>query len=330
MCGEVLLLRRSDVARLLPIRECIDVVEEAFRKYALGELPAPGVLAAHTEQGGFHIKTAMSVDRTGRYFAAKANANFPSNPARLGLPTIQGLVLLFDAANGRPLAVLDSIELTIQRTAAATAIAAKHLARAGSRTLAVCGCGAQALAQLAAIRAVLPIERCLAFDLDATHAHAFADTAASLGMPSTVASDLAGALAVSDVVVTCTPSRRPFIGPNDVRPGTFIAAVGADNPDKQELDPALLARSTVVVDVLEQCAAIGELHHALDAGVMTRGGVYAELGSLVAGRAPGRQTRNEITVFDSTGAALQDAAAAAAVYAKAVQEQGFQAWAAAG
>src|SRR5262249_38358311 len=107
----VLLLRGSDVARLLPIRECITVVENAFRKYARGELPAPGVLAEHAEHGGFHIKTAISADLDSRYFAAKVNANFPSNPARLGLPTIQGLVLLFDAANGRPLAILDSIEL---------------------------------------------------------------------------------------------------------------------------------------------------------------------------------------------------------------------------
>ena len=327
---DILLLRRSDVARLLSIEECITVVEDAFRQYALGEVPPPGVLAAHVDGGGFHIKTAIWNGPAGRSFAAKANANFPSNPSRLGLPTIQGLVLLFDAVNGRPLAVLDSIEITIRRTAAATAAAAKHLARGNSRTLVVCGCGAQAQAQLAAVRTVLPIERCLAFDVDASRARAFAAAADAAGVRCETADRLPDALTVGDVVVTCTPSHRAFIGPAEVRPGTFIAAVGADNPHKQELEPALLARSRVVVDVLEQCAQIGELHHALDAGAMTRDDVHAELGSILAGAAPGRQNDDEITVFDSTGTALQDAAAAAAVYARAIGEASCSGWDAAG
>jgi ornithine cyclodeaminase/alanine dehydrogenase-like protein (mu-crystallin family) len=140
------------------------------------------------------------------------------------------------------------------------------------------------------------------------------------------ATGLADALAVSDVVITCTTSRHAFIGPADVPPGTFIAAVGADNPEKQELEPALLARSTVVVDVLEQCAEIGELHHALAAGAMSRDDVHADLGSLAAGTARGRSDEDEVTIFDSTGTALQDAAAAAAVYARALRQPRSTRW----
>jgi alanine dehydrogenase len=124
----------------------------------------------------------------------------------------------------------------------------------------------------------------------------------------------------SDICVTCTPSQQPLLGPDDVRQGTFIAAVGADNPEKQELHPSLMARSKIVCDILEQCAVMGDLHHALDAGVVTRAGVHAELGEVVSGNRTGRESDQEIIVFDSTGMALQDVAAAAFVYEKAERQ----------
>jgi len=120
--------------------------------------------------------------------------------------------------------------------------------------------------------------------------------------------------------VTCTPARKYFLHKNHVAPGTFVAAVGADNDDKQELDPQLLACSTVVADVLDQCVAIGDLHHAIAEGLMDRNSVHAELGEVVAGRKSGRTSADETTVFDSTGTALQDVAAAAVVYERAVKQ----------
>ncbi len=130
---------------------------------------------------------------------------------------------------------------------------------------------------------------------------------------------LRAALATSDLCVTCTPSRAAFLRRDDVAPGTFVAAVGADDADKHEVEPALLAVSTIVVDSREQCARIGDLHHALAVGVVTPEAVHAELGEVVAGRRPGRRAPDEIVIFDSTGTALQDVAAAAAVYEKAVR-----------
>jgi ornithine cyclodeaminase/alanine dehydrogenase-like protein (mu-crystallin family) len=322
---DVLLIGQSDVARLLPIADAISVVEAAFRRYDDGDLPRPGVLGAHADAGGFHIKAATWREEPVRYFAAKVNANFPLNP-QAGLPTIQGLVVLFDAGDGRPLAVLDSIEITVRRTAAATAVAAKYLARPESRTVALCGCGVQAMAQLTALQSVLSVERCLAIDIDPRRSASFAAAAATSGLHVEVAS-IDRALAESDVVVTCTTSRRPLFAADAVRPGTFVAAVGADNPEKQELDPALLARATVVVDILDQCAEIGELHHALASGAMSRDRVHAELGALASRRSPGRRTAGEITIFDSTGTALQDAAAAAAVYERARRERRCRVWA---
>src|SRR6185503_9916909 len=130
--------------------------------------------------------------------------------------------------------------------------------------------------------------------------------------------ELRVALRHSDVCVTCTPSRHAFVMAADVAPGTFIAAVGADNRGKQELDPTLLASATLVVDVLEQCAEIGELQHALAAGLMTREDVHAELADVLTGRRTGRTRDDEITIFDSSGTALQDVAAAIAVYDQAL------------
>ena len=118
----------------------------------------------------------------------------------------------------------------------------------------------------------------------------------------------------SDIIVTCTPSKKPFLNKEDVRPGTFIAAVGSDNEDKQELEPSLLAVSKLVTDLTDQCATIGELHHALEKGMIMRSHIHAELGEIIAGKKNGRNSENEIIIFDSTGMALQDVAAASIVY----------------
>jgi len=311
-----LVLTRSDVLALLTLPECIAAVERAFRLHAERRTLPPGVLGVPAAGGGFHIKAAGLVGDPS-YFAAKTNANFPAN-SRRGLPTIQGTVLLADAGNGVPLAVMDSGSITALRTGAATAVAAKHLARPDSRTATLVGCGVQGEIQLAALAAVLPLEQAWVIDVDAVRAAGLAKRATdALGIRVEPAADLAAALRRSDVCVTCTPSRRPIVWQADVRAGAFIAAVGADSQGKQELDPALVAAATLVVDLLEQCAEIGELQHALGAGLLTRERVHAELADVVAGRRPGRTRLDEITIFDSTGTALQDVAAAVVVYEKA-------------
>jgi len=313
-----LLLTRSDVSRLLPLDDCIVAVKQAFRLHGEGKAPTPGVLGVHAEGGGLHIKAGLlHLDRS--YFAAKLNANFFANAEKLGIPNIQGVVLLSDGANGTPLAVMDSIEITIQRTGAATAVAAKHLARPDSKTATICGCGNQGRVQLRSLTRVLPITKAFVWDAGRDRAHKFAtEMSSELGITVSPTDDLATAARQSDVCVTCTPAKKWFLSRDHVSPGTFVAGVGADNGDKQELDPRLLVGNKLVVDVLEQCATIGDLHHALAAGLLTRDAVHAELGQVVAGLKPGRTSAEEITIFDSTGMALQDVAAAAIVYQRAL------------
>jgi len=309
----LLFLSAADVVRVLTPRVCIEAVEDAFRQLAQGGVPAPAILGLHASEGSFHVKAGL-LNAKRPYFAAKVNANFPGNP-RQGLPTIQGVVYLCDATNGAPLAVMDSASITALRTAAASAVAAKYLAPISCDSALICGCGAQAMAQVRALQLARHSRRWLAFDAEPARAAAFAAAAdAGLGVPFTPVTDLAQAAGQSRIIVTCTTARRFFLTREMVRPGTFIAAVGADSEDKQEIDPLLLAAAKVVTDLTAQAAAIGDLHHAIAAGVMTTEDVHAELGDIVTGRKPGRASDGEITVFDSTGTGLQDVAAAIAAY----------------
>jgi len=317
MTESTLLLTRSDVAALLTIDDYIASIERVFKLYGEGKTGAPGILGVHAPNGGFHIKAGM-LDLDQSFFAAKINANFPQNATRFGLPLIQGVIVLCNAENGLPLAVMDSIEITIQRTGAATAVAAKYLARKESKSLTVCGCGNQGRISVQAISKVFPIDTVFAFDIDSNRAAEFAEEV-SHDFQVIVTDDVNSAVSKSDLIVTCTPSNKYFLGCESVRAGTFIAAVGADNESKQELDPSLLAENTTIVDVLDQSASIGELHHALEAGLMARSDVRAELGEVVAGIKPGRTSADEIIVFDSTGMALQDVIAAVMVYERAKQ-----------
>jgi alanine dehydrogenase len=318
--GGTLLLHRQQIAELIDFPDYFKAVEEAFRAYGSGQALAQGLLHLDAEGGEFHVKAGgLKLDCT--YFAFKINGGFYANARDHGLPNILGTIVLCAGDTGFPLAVMDSGEITRQRTAAAAALAARHLARQDSSTITICGCGTQGQAQLIGMKHVLPLTKAFVFDVDSAQMLRFAQRNSGRGMEITAVDDLSGAIRESDVCVTCTPSRRPFLRREDVAPGIFIAAMGADSPEKQELDSALLASGTVVVDRLEQCEKVGELHHAIEAGLLTRESVYAELGAIVAGRKAGRTSHDEVTIFDSTGTALQDVAAAAVVYRKALAQK---------
>lgn len=320
-----LLLSGRDIAGLMRPSDYLEAVERGFRAAAQGKAAAPPPLAIGGEGGSFHAKGAsLSLDRP--YVALKLNGNFPGNPP--ALPTIQGAILLCDGGDGRLLAVMDSIEVTLRRTAAATALAARHLARPDSETLLICGCGAQAMAQIEAVAEVLPLRRCFAWDRDGPRAEAFAGEAGSaFGLEAEAIDEFEAVSTACDVVVACTTTREPYLMPGHVAPGSFVAAVGADSPEKNEIHPELMATARVVVDVLEQCVEMGDLRHAVRAGAIRVEDVHAGLAALVAGEASGRTEEDQIFVFDSTGTALQDVAAAAAIYERARRRGGYPSFA---
>lgn len=318
------LLTHSQIAGLLPLAECIKAMERAFAAHALGQSLASRLMHVEAPAGEFHVKgggleidgDAAAPQRT--VFALKANGGFFGNRAR-GIPSIRGVILLFDASNGDLLSVMDSREITGLRTAATTAAAIGMLAHPAARTATICGCGGQARRHLLAMRIVRPTIRTIhVWSRDHGRATEFCLAhAAEVGAELLPVADLSVAAPNSEVIITCTPSKRFFLTRAHARPGTFIAAIGADSPDKQEIEPELVAQSRVVVDLVQQCVSAGELHHAIAAGLMTATDIEAELGTLFAGLAPPRFQEGEITLFDSTGTALQDAAAAAMVFDRA-------------
>lgn len=313
-----LLLQQSEVRELLSFAECVEVVEEAFRRHGQGKSIKPGLMHIDCGAGEFHVK-AGGLEFEQRYFALKANGSFFQNSVRHGLPNIQGVILLSDGETGYPLAIMDSREITMKRTAAATAVAAKYLANPSSHTVVICGSGLQARIQLLGLASSFALREAFLFSRNAGKAAALAaDMSKELGIRVAATPDLKAALRVSQICVTCTPAHHFYVRAEDAVPGLFIAAVGADSPGKQEIDPKLLRSHKVIADLLEQSIQVGDLQHAVAQG-MRKEEVHAELAEIILGTKPGRTSAEEIIIFDSTGTALQDVAAAVAVYKKAVR-----------
>lgn len=312
-----LVVTADDIRRLMAMSDYIVAVERGFIALAAGDATSPPPLHLPAPDGGFHAKAAM-MWRDRWYAALKLNGNFPLNPSRTGLPTIQGVIILSDGGNGAVLAIMDSAEITLMRTAAATAVAARHCARPQSTRVAICGTGVQARAQLLAVAEILPLRQATAWDADAAKATRFADVmSARLGITIEATSALNEATCKADVILACTSSRTPYLFPDNVSPGCFIAAIGADNPEKNEVSPQLMACAAVVTDTTAQCLHMGDLHHAVKANLMDENGVRAELAEVITLRKHARSHDDEIVIFDSTGTAVQDVASAVAVLERA-------------
>jgi ornithine cyclodeaminase/alanine dehydrogenase-like protein (mu-crystallin family) len=312
-CAATLVITRQDIMQVMTPANYLEAVEQAFRAAATGKAYSPFPMNLPMKRGGFHAKGA-SIALEHDYVAVKVNGNFPGNPAELGLPTIQGAIILSDGSNGVLLAILDSSEVTLRRTAAASALAACILARPESGTMLLCGCGDQGRAHLEAICEVLPIRRCLLWDRDRSAAARLASEFNGAVLDALAVAELKPASLQADVIACCTSAQEPYLDVDMISPGTFIAAVGADSPGKSEMAPRLMARAKVVVDVVAQCADMGDLHHAIAGGAMTEADVHADLGQLLVGTATGRSSSDEIIIFDSTGTGAQDVAASAAIY----------------
>ncbi|HYM39430.1 MAG TPA: ornithine cyclodeaminase family protein [Thermoplasmata archaeon] len=309
---EVRLLFEPDIRKLAGPGEALAAVREAFRKLARGEAVLPGILGidipeTRTEA---HVKGAFL--KGSPYFSVKTASGSYDNPTR-GLPVSGGLVLVFDAATGFPRAILfDNGYLTDLRTGAAGALAADVLAKREVDRVGIIGVGTQARYQLAALLGVRHPTTVLAFGRSTAKAAAYAREVESRhGVRVTVAQTLEKAVRGSDIVITVTPSTQPLVQAEWVQDGTHITAVGSDGPEKRELDVRVLQKADkIVADRLEQCLRLGEIHHAVEEGVLAKEDVYAELGEIVAGVKPGRESDDEITIADLTGVGVQDAAVA--------------------
>jgi len=298
--------------------DAVVAIREAFRSDGLGRTTVPEVinLAIPGTRGEFHIKTAHVAGIP--HVAVKVASGFYDNPA-LGLPTGTGMMALFDAATGMPVAfLLDNGYLTDVRTGAAGAVAAESLAPGAVHTVGVIGSGVQARHQVMCLREVRQFGRLVAWSIDPDGLRAYArEMRERLGIEVVAAAGAEEVSRAADVLITATPSRAPIVRAEWLRPGMHITALGSDGPGKQELDPRVLAKADlVVVDRLSQCRRLGELQHALSAGLLREDQVHGQLGEVVAGRKPGRTSASQITVADLTGVGFQDTAIASLAYAK--------------
>jgi len=311
----LLVLSGRDVARLIDIRAAIRIVRRAFIAHAEGGASMPSKVYLTVPRGDFRAMPAAMV-RPASCGIKWVNVH-PANPRR-GLPTVMAMILLNDPATGAPLAVMDGLLITKFRTAAAGAVAAARLSPRTAATVGLVGCGAQADAQLDALKAVRPIRTVNVWGYRPGEARAFCARAARrLGLALRPVPTVEACVRGAELVVTLTPSRRPLIRRSWLSPGAHVNAIGADAPGKQELDPAILRDAVVVVDERAQAIHGGEVNVPIRRGQFHPGRIAASLGELLAGRIRLRRRPGQLSVFDSTGLAIHDLALAQAVLARA-------------
>lgn len=314
------ILTEAELRRIVPLDlEAIACVEEAFHALATKAVAMPPILRLDMpeQRGEVDVKTAYVPGLDG--FAIKISPGFFDNP-KIGLPSTNGLMVLFSTRTGLVQAVLlDNGYLTDVRTAAAGAVAARHLSRPDASVAAILGAGMQARLQLEALSLVRPIRQARIWARDAAKAEAAAlDLTARLGFPVRAEAEGCAAVDGADIVVTTTPSEKPVLKAEWLQPGQHVTAMGSDAEHKNELEPAVInGAGLYVADSLAQTRRLGELHHAIAAGLVTEGTTFPELGEIIAGLKPGRGGPDDITVADLTGTGIQDTAIATLAAARA-------------
>ena len=317
--SKVLILTKEDIESLVTMEDAIAAVEEGFKAFNSDRavVPFPVALNVPDGHGDIHIKPGYMKGTSS--YTVKIASGFYDNPKR-GLSTSHGMLLLFDSRTGHPLCFeVDRCFLTDLRTAAAGAVAAKVLAKKSVSKVAVIGTGTQARMQMIALSKVRKFDELMVWGRDPKKSEAYASEMSKvLGVKVVPAKTAEDAVRGSEVVVTATMSVSPVVKVDWISGGAHITAMGSDEPGKQELDTKILARADkVVVDSLSQCARLGEVHHALEDGSLKESDIHAELGEVLLGKKPGRESDKEVTVCDLTGIAIQDVAISQFVYEKA-------------
>ena len=312
---DALILTQSEVQSCLSMREAIEAVRVAYSAFAKGRVQMPSVqhLDVLKHNGEVDIKSGFVEDF--RLMGTKIASGFYDNQKK-GLPPGIAVIVLLDLETSMPLAIMDGTHITAYRTGAAGAVAASVLARKDSQKVGIVGAGTQGRMQLLALKELFDIREVRVWDIDSGIARRYKDQITKeLSIDVHVVDSPDAVTPDADILVTVTPSRKALVNVDSIQDGLHINAIGADGPGKQELDPRIVASaSKIVVDSLEQCRKIGEIQHALGQGLIDESRIHAEIGEIVNGDKSGRESDDEITLFDSTGLSAQDIAAAKIVY----------------
>ncbi len=316
---KIRLLSRDDVRRALSMAQAIELMRDAFTQLSSGQAVVPQRLSMEMPELGARVLVMPVSLAKGGQFGMKIVSLFKQNPEK-GLPYIQALMLVFDASDGHPVALMDAEYLTALRTGAASGLATDMLARPDARTAMIFGAGAQGRLQLEGVCAVRRISRALVFDPNPDRAEKFCrDLTGRFPFPITRAPSPA-AVEEADVICTATTSKEPVFDDASLRKGTHINAIGAYRTDMCEIPPASMVRATIIVDHRSSCLAeAGDLVGPIERGLIDAGHIHAELGEITAGNKRGRNNEDEITIFKSVGNAVQDLVAAAQILRNAEQ-----------
>jgi len=321
---ETLLLTDEEVKKLLSMEEVMKVVEQAFKEKGLKRVQMPAKIYLFYKKYNGDLRAMPSYLESLDISAVKVVNVHPDNRTKYNLPTVMAVILLIDPKTGGPLAIMGGSTITDMRTGASGGIAAKLLAKKDTKTVGLVGAGAQARTQLMSL---LEIYDQLEVKVWSRSKETVGSFVAEMGprykrackiIPvDTVEKVVKGA----DIVVTATPSRKPIVLKQMISSGTHFNCIGADAPGKEEMDPAILKEAKIVIDDWEQASHSGEINVPFSQGIINKENVWADIGEVVAGLKPGRQKDNEITVFISTGLAVQDAVTAKLAYDKAVEKK---------
>ncbi len=317
MENQILWLNRKEVESLLDMKGTLKVVEEAFRQHGLKKVQMPSKLYLYFKKHNGDLRTMPAYLEEQDITGVKIVNVHPDNPKK-GLPTVMALVILNSTKTGAPIAIMDGTYLTDMRTGASGGVAVKYLARKNSKTVGFVGTGNQAKTQLLAISEIIDIGEIKAASASEKGTLAFRDD-----MEKKVGCDILVKKSIKevcdcDILVTTTPSREPVVMDEWISEGTHINAIGADAKGKEELDPKILKRAKVVVDDFSQASHSGEINVPLSKGLISENDIFCELGEVITGKKKARTSDSDITVFDSTGLAIQDVATANMVYQKAL------------
>ena len=312
----VLFLSQDDVRELITMKEVIQAVEEAFREKSRGNVQMPPKVYVFFKDYDGDFRTMPGYIKSLNAAGVKV-VNVHVKNREKGLPTVMATIVLLSPETGQPLSFMDGTLITSMRTGAAGAIAAKHLAKKGSKKVAFVGAGTQARFQLLGLKEVLGSFSGKAYDISKETLESFISFAKENKVDVQASESVKDCVKDADIIVTTTPATAPVVMDEWVPEGAHINAIGADAPGKEELDPKILLRAKIIVDDMEQAAHSGEVNVPISKGILKVEQIAGELGDLLEGKIKGRTSDKDITVFDSTGLAIQDIATASSVYEKA-------------
>ena len=318
MENQILWLNRKEVESFLDMKRALKVVEEAFRQHGLKKVQMPPKLYLYFKNHNGDLRTMPAYLEEQDIAGVKIVNVHPDNP-KIGLPTVMALMILNSTETGAPLAIMDATYLTDMRTGAAGGVAVKYLARKNAKTVGFVGTGNQARSQLLAISEIIDIHEIKATSTSEKQTLAFKDDMELKIECEITAKKTIREVCDCDILVTTTPSREPIVMDDWILEGTHINAIGADAPGKEELDPLILKRAKIIVDDIRQASHSGEVNVPISNGSLLVNDIFGELGEVLTGKKKPRTNDSDITVFDSTGLAIQDVATADMVYRKALK-----------